>query len=405
MFFLVICLCGDVSVVAQSDASCELTATLPEAVGMSSIGLDDIDRAVEDSIRDGDLPGAVVLVARHGRIVYRKAFGNRAVQPDTEPMTVDTIFDIASLTKVVATTPAIMQLVDRGVVRLGEPVRRYLPKFTGGGKSDITVGQLMTHYSGLRPDFDLSREWSGYEAALEELWKEKIVATPGKEFAYSDLNFIALAEIVHAVSGQKLDVYAKEHIFAPLGMTETSFRPPAAWNARIAPTEPRRNILRYLRGIPTGTNLDRMVRGEVHDPTVWRMGGVAGQAGIFSSARDLAIYAQMLLNRGTCGGNRLLSEATVAAMTRAQSPERAAEVRGYGWDISSTYSSPRGDLFSGGFGHTGFTGTSLWIHPPTGSFIIILSNRVHPNGGKSINHLRAVIANIVASSMEKSDQR
>ncbi|MDR0842628.1 MAG: beta-lactamase family protein [Acidobacteriota bacterium] len=386
--------------------ACELTEAAPESVGMDSSGLQDIDRAVEKSIKDGELPGAVVLVARHGKVAYLKAFGQRATTPTPETMTTDTIFDIASLTKVVATTPAVMQLVDRGVVRLGDPVKRYLPKFIGGGKDEITVGQLLTHYSGLRPDFDLSREWSGYDATMDELWKEKTVAVPGKEFAYSDLNFIALAEIVRVTSGQKLDAYAQEHIFAPLGMNETSFLPPVAWRARIAPTEPRRNTLPRPKGNATAQpdrKLDEMVRGEVHDPTTWRMEGVSGHAGVFSSARDLAIYAQTLLNRGVGCGNRLLSEAAVAAMTRPQSPAGAAQVRGYGWDIASTYASPQGDLFAGGFGHTGFTGTSLWIHPPSDSFVIVLSNRVHPDGGKSINHLRSVIANIVAASMTNND--
>ncbi|MCL2877320.1 MAG: beta-lactamase family protein [Acidobacteria bacterium] len=381
--------------------SSELSEASPEEAGFSSSGLQNIEAAVEASIKDGELPGAVVLAARQGKIAYLKAFGNRAIKPGPEPMTTDTIFDIASMTKVVATTPAIMQLVDNGSLRLGDPVKRYLPKFTGGGKDDITVSQLLTHYSGLRPGFDPSREWFGHAAALEELWKEKVSGTPGKSFAYSDLNFIVLAELVRAVSGKALDVYAREHIFLPLGMTETAFQPPADWTARIAPTEMRQNAQQMMKGIKPAEY--KMLRGEVHDITVWKMGGVSGQAGVFSSARDLAIYAQTLLNRGVFynseGGERLLSEASVAAMTSPQSPPQAANIRGYGWDINSEYSSPLGDLFSGGFGHTGFTGTSIWIHPPSDSFVIILSNRVHPSGGKNINHLRGVIANIVAASI------
>jgi len=378
-------------------SSSELSESSPESAGLSSSSLQNIEAAVEASIKDGELPGAVVLAARHGKIAYLKAFGNRALKPEPEPMTTDTIFDIASMTKVVATTPAIMHLVDRGMLRLGDPVKRYLPKFAGGGKDDVTVRQLLTHYSGLRAGFDSAKEWVGYEAALEEIWRERVSGTPGRTFNYSDLNFIVLAEIVKAVSGKPLDVYARENIFEPLGMKETAFHPPAEWTARIAPTEMRQGPPQLPKGAKPAEY--KMLRGEVHDMTVWKMGGVSGQAGLFSSARDLAIYAQALLNHGVYGGERVLSDASVAAMTRPQSPPRDANVRGYGWDIDSEYSAPRGDLFSDGFGHSGFTGTSIWIHPPSDSFVIVLSNRVHPTGGKNINHLRSVIANIVAASI------
>ncbi|MDR1726650.1 MAG: beta-lactamase family protein [Acidobacteriota bacterium] len=395
------------SIPAAPDAACEPVDAAPEAAGMDASGLQGIDKAVTDAIAAGELPGAVVVVARHGKVVYRKAFGMRAVAPAPEAMTVDTIFDIASLSKVVATTPAVMQLAERGAVDLNAPVKRYLPRFAGGGKDAITVRQLLTHYSGLRPDFDLSVEWSGYDAAIGELYKEKVVAEPGRKFAYSDLNFIALAEIVRVVSGQRLDAYAEEHIFAPLGMDETAFTPPAAWRDRTAPTEPRKNTLKYLKGKSTLPEYDAILRGDVHDATTWRMDGVSGHAGVFSTARDLTLYAQALLDRGAfcrdCGGarvdGRLMSEASFAAMTSPQSPAGAAQVRGYGWDIASTYASPRGNLPEGGFGHTGFTGTSIWIHPPSDSFIIILSNRVHPAGGKNINRLRSAVANAVAAAM------
>jgi CubicO group peptidase (beta-lactamase class C family) len=375
-----------------------LAHTRPETVGLLPSHLKYIDDAVADSIAGGEVPGAVVLVARHGQIAYLKAYGNRSVQPTTERMTADTIFDLSSLTKVIATTTSVMLLVEQGKLRIEDKVRRYLPDFNGGGKDSITVRQLLTHYSGLKPDFDLSKQWSGTAEALAELWKEKTDSEPGKEFAYSDLNFIALGEIVHSVSGMTLDVFAKENIFIPLGMSETFFRPPARLVSRTAPTEPRKNTLKYLKGQPSDS-MDKMVRGEVHDPTAWRMGGVAGHAGLFSTAHDLAIFAQMLLNRGTYEDERLLAPMTVDAMTRPQSPPDALEVRGFGWDIDSIYSAPEGDLFKGGYGHTGFTGTSIWIHSPSDTFIIILSNRVHPDGGKDINHLRSVIANIVASAI------
>jgi CubicO group peptidase (beta-lactamase class C family) len=358
-----------------------------------------IDAAVESAIKEGALPGAVVLVGRSDRTEYFKAFGNRSVQPKTEPMTKDTVFDVSSLTKVVATTPSIMLLVEEGSLRLGDRVSQYLPRFKGGGKSDITVRQLLTHYSGLPADFDLSKKWFGYKASLEELWSLPADSKPDEKFVYSDINFIALGEIVHVLSGKTLDVFSKERIFEPLGMEATCFCPPGDMVGRIAPTEMRRNTLQYLHGDGTDVPADTMLRGDVHDPTAWRMGGVAGHAGLFSSAEDVAIYARMLLNLGKSNGVRFLSPLTVRAMTSPQSPPGATEIRGYGWDIQSDYSSPRGDIFMGGYGHTGFTGTSIWVHPPTDTFIIILSNKVHPKGGKNVNHLRAVVANIVASAI------
>ena len=388
--------------IADDSPHLGLDRSAPEDIGLRSSSLKNIDAAVEAAIRAGKIPGAVILVARHGRIGYLKAFGERSVRPVPETMTVDTIFDLASLTKVIATTPSIMLLVEKGSLRLREKVHRYLPNFKGGGKDEITIRQLLTHYSGLLPDFDLSKEWSGHAAALKELWNARTNSEPGSEFQYSDINFIALGEVVRAVSGIPLDAFAREHIFVPLGMTDTCFRPPRSLFQRIAPTESRRNTLKYLKAGEANESLDEILRGEVHDPTAWRMGGVAGHAGLFSTAMDLAIFAQMLLDDGAYSGGRLLASRTVQAMTSPESPPNLPQIRGYGWDIDSDYSSPRGDLFKEGFGHTGFTGTSLWIHPPSDTFVIILSNCVHPDGGKNINHLRAVIANIVAASISNS---
>lgn len=394
-----ICLCLWLQISSAAPPSNELTPVLPETVGLNAEKLKHIEGTVDAAMKAGELPGAVVLVARHGRIAYWKAFGSRALVPKSEPMTVDTIFDMSSLTKVMATTPSIMRLVEDGILRLDDKVKRYLPEFTGDGKESITLSQLLSHYSGLRPDFDLSKEWFGYKEALNELWKEKVVSEPGKEFAYSDLNFIALGEIIRVVSGKTLDVFAQEKVFAPLGMIATGFRPSVDRIPRIAPTETRRNTLKYLKGQTSSPGLDQMLRGEVHDPTAWRMGGVAGHAGLFSSARDVAIYAQTLLKNGAYPGGHLLSAASVRAMTSPQSPVAASQVRGFGWDLKSSYSSPRGDLLTGGYGHTGFSGTSLWVYPSVDAFIVILSNRVHPDGGKDINHLRGAIANIVASAI------
>jgi CubicO group peptidase (beta-lactamase class C family) len=396
--FAAIGLNAGVQALPADGARRSITQTDPESVGLLASQLHHIDEAVGASIQAGEIPGAVVLVARHGRIAYIKAFGNRSVKPGREAMTTDTIFDMASMTKVMATAPSVMLLAERGILRLDDRVKRYLPKFTGGGKDNITLLHLLTHYSGLPADFDLSNQWSGYEEALEELWKINSTSEPGKTFVYSDLNYIALGEVIRAVSGKTLDVFAHESIFAPLGMADTTFHPPAKLVPRIAPTESRRSTLKYLNGRTSAASLDQILRGEVHDPTAWRMGGVAGHAGLFSSARDLAVFAQMFLDQGTHPGGRILSPMSIQAMTSIQSPAYATDARGYGWDLASIYSSPRGDIFRGGYGHTGFTGTSLWIHPSTDSFVILLTNRVHPDGGKDINHLRGAIANIDAAS-------
>lgn len=358
-----------------------------------------IGPAVEAAIAEGEVPGAVVLVSRRGKIEYFEAFGNRSLKPKQERMTRDTIFDVSSLTKVMATTPSVMMLVENGLLRLGDRVHRYLPDFKGGGKDDITVHQLLTHHSGLPADFDLSKGWFGYEEMLKELWKIRTNFEPDKEFVYSDVNFIALGEIIHAVSGKPVDVFSRENIFIPLGMTDTCYRPSETLVKRIAPTETRRNTLLYLHARISRKDLDNMLRGEVHDPTAYRMGGVAGHAGLFSTAGDVAVYAQMLLDLGKYSGGRLLSPMTVRAMSRPQSPPSSPQIRGYGWDIRTDYSSPSGDIFEGGYGHTGFTGTSLWIHPQTETFVVVLSNRVHPDGGKNMNHLRGVVANIVSSAI------
>jgi CubicO group peptidase (beta-lactamase class C family) len=379
-----------------------LTQSPPEDAGLLTAQLKYIDAAVNAAIQAKEIPGAVVLVARHGRCVFLKAFGLRSVEPSPESMTIDTIFDIASLTKVVATTPAIMLLVEQGSIRLNDRVKRYLPRFVGGGKDDITVRQLLTHYSGLPPDFDLSRKWRGYEAAMKELWDISTQAEPGTRFVYSDLNFITLGEIVHTVSGQTLDIFARENIFVPLGMSETAFNPPAEWRGRIAPTESRPRTLQYLKGHETGLS-EEVLRGEVHDPTAWRMGGVAGHAGIFSTARDLALYGLTLLNKGSSQGRRFLSPLSIRAMTSPQSPTSSPDIRGLGWDIRTNLSSPRGDLFEGGFGHTGFTGASLWLDPGTDTLVVLLTNRVHPDGKGDVTHLRGVIANVVAAAI--SDTR
>lgn len=340
-----------------------------------------VDSVIEQAMADG-LPGAVLIVGHNGTVAYRKAYGHRALEPRRELMTLDTVFDLASLTKVVATTTAVMQLVEAGKMRLNDPVAKYLPEFAQNGKEDITVRQLLTHYSGLAPDIELTPAFDSKEAVYKLAFAETPAQTPGSAFVYSDTNFIVLGALVERVSGETLDAYTTKHIFAPLKMTHTRFVPPAAWRAKIAPTEYDEN--------------EHMLHGVVHDPRARRMGGVAGHAGLFSTGDDLAKFAQALLN----GGGGILAPAMVEKMTQPEQPPAAPVLRGFGWDIDSPFSSNRGDLLPvGSFGHTGFTGTSMWIDPTTETYIILLTNAVHPRGKGNAIALRSKVATEVAAAL------
>ncbi len=340
-----------------------------------------VDAAIEQAIHDGQIPGAVLIVGHDGAVIYRKAYGERALEPRRVAMTLDTIFDLASLTKVIATTTAVMQLVERGEVRLNDPVAKYLPEFAQNGKDDITVRQLLIHFSGLEPDLDLKTAWEGKQTAYGMAFADAPQEAPGSKFTYSDVNFIVLGALVERVSGETLDEYVQRHIFVPLKMTRTRFVPPAAWLPKIAPTQYDEN--------------EHMLWGVVHDPTARRMGGVAGHAGLFSTGDDLAKFAQTLLN----GGDGILSALTVAKMTRPEQPPWAPVLRGFGWDIDSPLSSNRGDLLPvGSYGHTGWTGTSIWIDPTTQTYIILLTNAVHPRGGNAIA-LRTKVATAVTAAL------
>ncbi len=340
-----------------------------------------LDPIVQTAIQNHEVPGAVLVVGHDGQVIYRKAFGNSSLEPTRTPMAVDTVFDIASLTKVVATTTAVMQLVEQGKVRLNDPVVKYIPEFGQNGKADITVRDLLTHYSGLPPDLDLTHPWTGRDVGYSMAFASTPISPSGTRFVYSDINFIVLAGLIDRVSGLPLDAYCARNIFAPLGMSHTRFRPPADWSPRIAPTEYDEH--------------GQMLRGVVHDPTVRRMGGVSGQAGLFSTADDLAKFAQALLD-----GRAVLSPMTIEKMTTPQQPPAATALRGLGWDIDSPFSSNRGELLPvGSFGHTGFTGTSLWIDPTTRTYIILLTNAVHPRGQGSAISLRAKVATAVAAAI------
>jgi uncharacterized protein YbbC (DUF1343 family)/CubicO group peptidase (beta-lactamase class C family) len=368
------------------------------AGGQSSepgVRLDRIRALVEAAIGEKQLPGAVVLVGRRDAVVYEEAFGHRATVPTVEPMTRDTLFDVASLTKVVATTTSVMILVEEGRVRLDESIARYIPEVGTLGKERVSLRHLLTHTSGLRPGLDLESPFSGAGEAIARIAHEVPDAPPGERFTYSDLNFVLLGEVVARVSGETLDRFAARRIFEPLGMRDTMFNPPAARAALTAPTEPCAPL-----AWPCQTPGAAMLRGTVHDPTSRRMGGVAGHAGLFSTAADLARFARMILNGGTLEGARVLSAASVARMTTAATPPGMSDVRGLGWDIDSRYSANRGELFPvGSFGHTGFTGTSIWIDPDDDLFVLFLSNRVHPDGRGDVTALRARVATVAAAAL------
>jgi uncharacterized protein YbbC (DUF1343 family)/CubicO group peptidase (beta-lactamase class C family) len=359
------------------------------AFGQAELGvrLTALDPIIGDAIAQHQIPGAVLIVGHDGKVVYRKAYGSRALEPRTEAMTLDTIFDCASLTKVLVTTTAIMQLWEQGKIRMSDPVAKYLPEFAQNGKQDITVRQLLVHYSGLAADLDPTKPWEGKETAYRMALEAAPERPPGSAFVYSDINFVVLGALVERLSGESLDAYAAKHIFSPLGMKETRFLPPSSWEPRIAPTEEDEN--------------HRLLRGVVHDPTARRMGGVAGDAGVFSTADDLAIFAQALLD----GGRGVLTSATIAKMSAPQQPVNGTALRGFGWDIDSPFSTNRGELLPvGGYGHTGFTGTSLWIDPSTNTYIVLLTNAVHMNAlpGKekgSAVSLRTKVATAVAAAL------
>ena len=352
--------------------------------GLSGQQFPQVDAIINDAVQTNLIPGAVLVIGHDGQVVYRKAYGSRALIPQREPMTLDTIFDAASLTKVVATTPSVMKLFEEGKIRLDDPVTKYLPEFQDG-KSAITVRLLMTHFSGMPPDLELKPRWSGYETGIEKALHTRPIALPGARFIYSDINFNLMAEIVRRLSGKTVAEFAKEQIYTPLGMNESGFEPAAALRPRIAPTE-------------IDPDTGQPMRGVVDDPTARYMGGVAGDAGLFTTADDLAKYAEMMLGNGERDGVKIFSPLTVKKFTEPGTPADQPILRGLGWDIDSPFSSNRGELFPiGSFGHTGYTGTSVWMDPTTNTFVIVMTNVVHPKHGNSLTSFRSRIATAVAA--------
>jgi uncharacterized protein YbbC (DUF1343 family)/CubicO group peptidase (beta-lactamase class C family) len=356
---------------------------------MDSGVLDRIDEVVRSAIGNRQLPGAVILVVHDGKIVFRRAFGNRSIQPAMSPMTVDTVFDMASLTKPLATAVSIMALLEEGKVRLADRVAKHIPEFEQNGKDKITVEQLLLHTGGLVADNPTSDYADGPQKALERIYQSACVAPPNTKFIYSDVGYIVLGELVRRLSGQGVDEFAKQRFFQPLGLPDTTFRPGPALAKRAAPTEQRNG---------------QWLQGEVHDPRACALGGVAGHAGLFSTADDLAVYVQMFLDGGGHGGKQILSPATVRLMTTPRPVPGG--LRALGWDVNTSYSANRGELFPvGGFGHTGFTGTSAWIDPTSQTAVIFLSNRVHPDGRGDVQRLRGQVATLVAASLRDTEAK
>lgn len=361
--------------------ACASSTSIDQTFDRAKLG--EIDARIERAIAEHQIPGGVLWMERNG-VAYHRAYGNRALVPAVEKNSEDTIYDAASLTKAVATAPSIWLLIQQGKIALDAAVKTYIPEFTGGWRDEITIRHLLTHTSGLRPDLTLTDKWSGSDEAWRRILSEEVQQRPGAVFRYSDINYELLGEIVHRVSGEPLDHFARKYVFEPLGMMDTRFLPPAS--SRIAPTEWDENHV--------------MLRGVVHDPTARRMGGVAGHAGLFTTASDLAKFARALLNSG--GG--VWTPDTVKQMTSVQSPAGVAVRRAGGMDIDSGYSRPRGTLFPlGSFGHTGWTGTVIWIDPYSRTFYIFLSNRVHPDGKGNVLPLQRDLGTLVAQAVRGFD--
>jgi len=347
-----------------------------------------IGAAITEARAEKRLPGGVLWLERNS-VHFTEAYGHAQLQPVHVNARRDTIYDAASLTKVVATTPAILLLHQRGRLNIEDPVKNYIPEFTGGGREAVTVRHLLTHTSGLRPDISVNG-WDGHAECIAKCVAEKLRTTPGTTFKYSDINFQLLDEILRRVTRQRIDVFCEKEIFGPLKMTDTGYNPPAAKHSRVAPT--------------TVTD-GQALRGIVHDPRARKTDGVAGHAGLFTTAPDLAKYARCLLN----GGAPIFKPDTVKLMTTVQTPSAIPSKRGLGWDIDTGYSSPRGEKDGtqfppNSFGHTGFTGPSIWVDPHSRTFVIFLCNRVHPNEkGPSIIPLRRKIGTLAAEAVKGFD--
>lgn len=358
-------------------AVCQLLSAAGSAAVRSEDAHADATAALlEDAIDDGQMAGAVVMMSRKGELVYSTAVGDAQVEPQRRPMQLDTVFDLASLTKPVATATSVMCLVDQGKLDIDTKIATQFPEFAEQGKQDITVEDLLLHRGGLIADNSLRDYSDDQQQNWTNICSLKPLAKPGERFVYSDVGFIVLGKVVEHVSGQTLDAFSKQAIYTPLKMTETGFNPPMPRQQRAAATEQQDG---------------KWLVGQVHDPRAARMNGVAGHAGLFSTAADLVRFGEALCRGGAGPDARILSEETVALMTQPRQVPRGT--RGYGWDVQSPYSSNRAEGYSdAAFGHGGFTGTVLWIDPQQQVVFVFLSNRLHPDGKGSVNKLAAQVA-------------
>lgn len=347
-----------------------------------------VDSAVEAALKRGDCPGAVVVVVHKDEIVLRKAYGLRSVEPEKSPLAADAIFDLASLTKPIATGTSIMKLIDQGKLKPEDRVSKHWPAFAGNGKDDVTIAHLLLHTSGLTADNALADYQGTREQSFEKIAALKLEAPAGSRFKYSDVGFLVLGHLVERISGTTLDRFADEHVFGPLKMKDTAYRPADTLKKRIAPTSKREGAI---------------ILSEVHDPRAFRLNGVAGHAGLFAPADDLARYCRMLMNGGELDGVRVLKNDTVKLFTEPHEVPggKDKQFRSYGWDVDTGFSGQRGDVFpkGGGFGHTGFTGTSIWIDAKSRTAVILLTSRVHPNDKGNVARLRREVANAVAKAL------
>lgn len=372
-----------ISLMVATDVGDGLPVKAPTAVGMSSERLAKIDHVVERGIAAGGYPGASVVVGRRGAAVMEKGFGRLSWSNSSPTVTADrTIYDLASLTKVVGTTSALMVLFDQGKVGLDDPVSKFVPNFVGGAKDRVTIRMLLEHRSGLPAGRDLWRSAHSPAEARDQVIGTPLVCDPGRCYEYSDLGADMLGFVIEAASGERLDQFLAENVFQPLHMDDTFFKPADSLRSRIAPTE-----VAPPRGYP--------LQGEVHDENAYALGGIAGHAGLFSTANDLAIFAQMMLNGGTYNGTRIFSDSTVALFST-----RAAGTRALGWDTCGGSGSCGSYLGEDAYGHTGFTGTSLWIDPERDMFVVLLTNRVYEarakRPAKVIADVRADLADAAA---------
>jgi CubicO group peptidase (beta-lactamase class C family) len=395
---LAVTLAGYAGTTMGEETDGPLPSTTPEAAGFRTEGLGEVEDVVRSAVSAGAFPGAVLAVGRRGGLVRYAGFGRLSYDPGSPAVQTDTVYDLASVTKVVVTTTLAMILVDEGRLDLEAPVSSLIPAFAGGAKSEVRVRQLFTHSGGLLWWAPLYEELHGQAAYLERICEMDLDYAPGTRTAYSDLGLILLGRIVELRGGAPLDEMARRRVFEPLGMRDTRYRPPVSLRPRIAPTE--RDPWR-----------GRVILGEVHDENAFALDGVAPHAGLFSTAGDLARFAQMLLNGGELDGHRIVSRATVDLFTRRAGV--AGSSRALGWDTPSNGKDPRssvpgepgyssaGSLFSArSFGHTGFTGTSMWMDPERDLFVILLTNRVHPTrDNRKIYGVRSRLADAVVRAL------